>query len=255
MSRWQASAMHFAISLMVFLVLLAIILLIWYPGILFSVDGGWSGLRIVIGVDLVLGPLLTLIVFKSGKPGLKFDLGCIAVVQISCLTAGMWIVYNERPLALVLAYDTFYSVTAQEFDQFGKDTAVLDDIAGPYPKLIYVELPDNEVAAGIANIRSLFIGDPLYIQTEKYRALISAMPDDAVDLAAVFRQDIAVRSMVSDELLAELQGDCLLSEFISGVTSGYVCYDSETQALSRFFDSQYVKQVESETIVEGGDSV
>jgi len=102
MSRWKASAIHLSMSLIVVAALLAVILLRWYPGILFSVDGGLVGLQIVIGVDLVLGPLLTLVVFKAGKPGLRFDLSCIAIAQISCLAAGVWIVYKERPIALVL---------------------------------------------------------------------------------------------------------------------------------------------------------
>ena len=89
MSRWKAGAIHFSISLAVFLVLLAIILIAWYPGILFSIDGGWAGLQIIIGVDLVLGPLLTLIVFKAGKPSLKFDLTCIATFQAVCMVAGI----------------------------------------------------------------------------------------------------------------------------------------------------------------------
>ena len=54
MSRWQAFGIHLAISTVLLLVMLLIIFWIWFPGILFSVDGGWTGLRIVIGVDLVL---------------------------------------------------------------------------------------------------------------------------------------------------------------------------------------------------------
>ena len=84
MSRWRAFAIHFGISMLVFLLLLAIILVFWFPGILFNIDGGWTGLRIIIGVDLVLGPLLTLVVFKAGKPGLKFDLACIGLFQAAC---------------------------------------------------------------------------------------------------------------------------------------------------------------------------
>lgn len=238
MSRWKAFAIHFSISLAVFLVLLGIILLVWYPGILFSIDGGWTGLRIVIGVDLVLGPLLTLVVFKAGKPGLKFDLSCIAIAQISCMAVGMWIVYNERPLALVLAYDTFYSLAAQEFEEFDKDISVLEDFAGPYPKLLYIELPENDISADIANIRSQFIGDPLYIQTENYRAI----PADSTDLGNVFRRETSVRSTVTQELLERLEDNCRLSKFVSAVTAGYVCYDPAQQALSGFFDNQYLRE-------------
>jgi hypothetical protein len=58
---------------------------------LFDIAGGWEGLRIVIAVDLVLGPLLTLVVYKAGKSSLTFDLSCIAIFQIACLGGGVWL--------------------------------------------------------------------------------------------------------------------------------------------------------------------
>ena len=235
MSRWKAGAIHFSISLAVFLLLLSIILLVWFPGILFSIDGGWSGLRIVIGVDLVLGPLLTLVVFKAGKPGLKFDLSCIAIFQISSMAAGMWIVYNERPLALVLAYDTFFSLSAQEFEDNGKDISVLEGIPGSYPKLIYVELPENEFRADVANMRSQFIGDPLYMQTDKYRPL----QGNAESLDGIFRREDSVRESVSDELLGQLREECRFSKFVSTKNSGFVCYGSNEELLTDFYGNEY----------------
>ncbi|MCW9032447.1 MAG: hypothetical protein OQK58_13220, partial [Gammaproteobacteria bacterium] len=81
MSRFKAFSIHFAISFVIFLILLYFILVQWYPQPLFSTDGGWRVIRIIVGVDLIIGPFLTLIVFKSGKPGLKFDLAMIALVQ------------------------------------------------------------------------------------------------------------------------------------------------------------------------------
>ena len=236
MSRWRAAAIHFSISLFVFVLLLAVILAVWYPGILFSVDGGWTGLRIVIGVDLVLGPLLTLIVFKSGKPGLKFDLGCIVVAQSVCMAIGMWIVYSERPIALVMAYDTFYSLAAQEFEEFGKDVSVLDAYSGRSPKLLYTELPANEVSADIENVRSQFVGEPLYIQTDRYRPIPTG--GDAPDAGSVFRREQSVRATVSEEILAALPDNCILSKFISAVTSGYVCFDQIEGKLTQFFEDQ-----------------
>lgn len=241
MSRWKAFAIHFSISLAVFLGLLAVILFVWYPGILFSIDGGWTGLRIVIGVDLVLGPLLTLIVFKSGKPGLKFDLSCIAIAQVSCMTAGMWIVYTERPIALILAYDTIYSIASQEFAEFDKDPSILDDYPGSYPKLVYTELPENEIQADIVSIRSQFIGDPLYIQTDRYRPL----PESESEVIAAFRREDAVRSTLTEDLIDQLQESCRLARFISSVTSGYVCFDNEARSLSEFYGNQYDRDTEA----------
>ncbi|PCJ24448.1 MAG: hypothetical protein COA96_09370 [SAR86 cluster bacterium] len=237
MTRWRACGIHFSISLVVFLLLLTVILLVWYPGILFSIDGGWTGLQLLMGVDLVLGPMLTLIVFKAGKPGLKFDLSCIAIAQIFCMTAGMWVVYKERPIALVLAFDTFYSVAAQEFEDFGKDPSILENFPGPYPKLIYTQLPEDEIEAGIANMRSMLIGDPLYIQTENYRAI-----ETKNDLSLVFRREQAVRNTASEGLLAQLDESCLLSNFISSVTSGYVCFNRDKGEITEFYATEYLRE-------------
>ena len=234
MSRWVAFAIHLGISLAIFLVLLGIIFTLWFPGILFSIDGGWNGLRIIIGVDLVLGPLLTLIVFKAGKPGLKFDLTCIGLFQATCLVAGMWIVHSERPLALVLAYDTLYSLSADEFEDYGRDPALLEEFPGGYPKLVYTELPENDIEADIVSIRSQFIGDPLYIQTERYQA----MPRD--DLASVFRRQQNVRNEMRAEFRQQLPESCLLSRFVSVVMSGFVCLNAETGKITEFFEQEQV---------------
>lgn len=236
MSRWQAAAIHFGISLTIFLLALVVIISIWYPGILFSIDGGWSGLRIVVAVDLVLGPLLTLVVFEAGKPGLKFDLSCIATLQIVCLAGGLWVVYSERPLALVMAYDTLYSVTADEFEDYDRDVEILEDFPGSYPKLLYTELPEDEIRADILAVRSQFIGDPLFIQTERYRA----MPEDGLE--TVFRRERAMRERLRPDTLATLQESCLLTQFVSAVTSGFVCLDRNTLKLTDFYGNEHMRE-------------
>lgn len=232
MSRWQAFGIHLAISVVVLTALMALIFLLWYPGILFNVDGGWTGLRIVIGVDLVLGPLLTLVVYKAGKPGLRFDLTCIVVFQAACMAGGMFIVHAERPLALVLAYDTIYSLAAKEFEDYGKDVGVLDSIPGGFPKLVYAELPEDSVQADIIALRGQFIGDPLFMQTARYRPL----PEAGTEL--VFTQESRVRSSVSEEFENALPDGCLLARFVSSVTGGFVCFDAERMQLSGFYEQE-----------------
>lgn len=234
MSRWQAFGIHFALSVAIFIALLAVILLIWFPGILFQIDGGWSGLQIVIGVDLVLGPLLTLIVFKAGKPSLKFDLTCIGLFQAVCLAGGVAVVYLERPLALILAYDTVYSLAADEFTDFDKDAAVLDQFPGSYPKFVYTELPDNYISAEIEVVRSQVFGNPLFMQTERYQA----MPESGFE--AQFRHTQSLRDSLSEEAAAQLPEGCLFARFTSASTSGYICVDRETRKITDFFDEEFL---------------
>jgi hypothetical protein len=65
-NRNTAFAIPLAISLVIFAILTAIGVFVWAPDFFFTTDGGWQGIRILGAVDLVLGPLLTLIVYKHG---------------------------------------------------------------------------------------------------------------------------------------------------------------------------------------------
>ncbi len=72
---------------------------------------------VLVGVDLVMGPLLTLIVYKQGKPGLKFDLSFIATVQLVALIYGSYTLFSERPSYLVFAIDRVSLVSAKSIDK------------------------------------------------------------------------------------------------------------------------------------------
>ena len=97
-------------------------------------------------MDLVLGPLLTLIVYRQGKPGLKFDLAVIALLQICALTAGVGIVYAERPLALVYNDGRLFTVSAGDFEEAGVEVPDLSQFPGPSPKQLAVQLPADPQA-------------------------------------------------------------------------------------------------------------
>jgi len=116
MSRWRASGIHLLLSAAIAAAVLAFMLSVWYPGPLFEAAGGSRLIFILVGVDVTLGPLITLIIFKAGKPGLKFDLAVIALVQLSALAYGMHTVYLARPVYLVFTKDRFDLVSAKDLD-------------------------------------------------------------------------------------------------------------------------------------------
>ena len=95
---------------------LAFMLSVWYPGPLFEAAGGSHLIFILVAVDVTLGPLITLIIFKAGKPGLKFDLAVIATLQVAALAYGMHTVYLARPVYLVFTKDRFDLVSAKDLD-------------------------------------------------------------------------------------------------------------------------------------------
>jgi hypothetical protein len=71
---------------------------------------------ILLAVDIIIGPLLTLVVYKPGKPGLKLDLSIIALLQIAALIYGMSTVFAGRPVFIVYNQDRFDIVRPIEID-------------------------------------------------------------------------------------------------------------------------------------------
>src|SRR5579863_6651236 len=114
MSRSRAALLHFLLSVAIFSAVIIPLLLLWYPPPLFFADGGWYVIRVAASVDIVIGPLLTLVVFKSGKKNLNFDLGVIALLQIAALAWGVHLMYRERPLFLAFADDRFGTVARSQ---------------------------------------------------------------------------------------------------------------------------------------------
>lgn len=111
LNRWQAFAIHLALSVLVFMALVALMVFIWFPGDLFLLDGGWQGLKLVAIIDLVLGPALTLILWNTKKSSLVFDMCIVALFQIAALAYGFVTTYDQRTVALVFSDRAFNSVS------------------------------------------------------------------------------------------------------------------------------------------------
>jgi len=177
-TRFSAFAVHLGISLVIFVALLAVVVLDWYRFPLFAIEGGWKGIQIIAGCDIVLGPLLTLIVFKPGKRSLKFDMSVIALIQFAALVSGTWITYLQRPVLMVYAEERFYTLSN---DIVGMAGIKLEEISNyrntPYP-LAVVRLPDDEEQRHKIRLESLGRGG-LYLRGDLYAEQIPQYLTDA----------------------------------------------------------------------------
>jgi len=148
--RLKAAGIHLGLSLVVFAVALYLILVHWYPGFHFGVDGGWRGVKIMAGVDLVLGPSLTLIIFNPFKARrlILLDLACIAIVQIGALVWGFYAVHSQRPVAVSYFEGAFQSMTAEPLRIEKQPADYADRLSERRPPLVYIRDPadaDEEV--------------------------------------------------------------------------------------------------------------
>ncbi len=116
MNKSRAFLIHLSLSATIVGIVCALIFFAWYPQPYFDIVGAGSVLKVLIGVDLIVGPLLTLILYKPNKPGLIFDLSVIATVQLVALIYGTTVIYQERPYYLVFAVDRFEILARTEVD-------------------------------------------------------------------------------------------------------------------------------------------
>jgi hypothetical protein len=121
---------------------LLLVFLVWYPAPYFRVAGAREVLVMVIFADLVLGPLLTLILFKPGKAGLWFDVVCISVLKVGALVYGVGLLFAERPAYAVFAKDR---VTVLSHKDVSGET-VRDELCtgkGLGPCLVVARVPED----------------------------------------------------------------------------------------------------------------
>jgi len=116
MTRYKAAFIHFLISFSVIGSFLTFAYFIWYGAIYLDISGVMVPAKVLIGVDVVLGPLFTLLVFKQGKRHLKLDLSIIALVQLAAFIYGAYTLYLGKPSLIVLTDDVFEIVTQKNIE-------------------------------------------------------------------------------------------------------------------------------------------
>jgi len=145
-SRLLAALVHLLISLCIAAGVFMLMLLVWYPHPYFEASGALRLALIVIGIDVVVGPVLTFVVFKRGKKTLKFDLSVIAVLQLTALAYGIHVVYVARPVFLVFAVDQFEIVAANDLDpdSFAKARGTqFGTLSLTGPRLVAAQMPQD----------------------------------------------------------------------------------------------------------------
>jgi len=155
-TKLKATGVHLCLSLVVFVYLVYQIYFNWYPQPYFSVDGGWQGIRLIAGVDLVLGPLITFLIFDLSKSRreIVFDLMIIVVIQFGALTYGVFLTYTQRPVAIVVIDEFVIPATMEQYAGKLASPDQLKQYSDEKPPIISAVLPfERETLAEINRIK------------------------------------------------------------------------------------------------------
>lgn len=155
-TKFKATAVHLSLSIAVFVYLAYQIYFNWYPQPYFSIDGGWQGIRLVASVDLVLGPLVTFLIFDLSKRlrEIVFDLVIIATIQFGALSYGVYVTYTQRPVAIVLIDEFMVPTIMEHYGGKLESAEQLKQYSDEKPPIIYADIPlDTEKLAEINRIK------------------------------------------------------------------------------------------------------
>lgn len=130
-NRTHATAIHLAISFAIAGIAALVVFLLWYPHTYWKISGGMKMFLALVSIDIVVGPVLTFIIFtpKKSRKALLFDFSIIGLLQISALAYGLWSLSMARPTYLVFENNQFTIVRAIDVPA-SNGNALLDVVKG-----------------------------------------------------------------------------------------------------------------------------
>ena len=89
-NRARAATIHLGLSVLIASGAALLVFAVWYPYPYREISGGRELFTLVVAVDVVLGPLITFVVFDRRKPvrELVRDLSVVVLLQLAALSHG-----------------------------------------------------------------------------------------------------------------------------------------------------------------------
>lgn len=239
-NKAKASGIHLALSMVIFLVFVYILIFHWYPLPYFHSDGGWQGMRIMLFVDVVLGPLLTLIVFnyKKSRNKIIFDLSVIATIQIGALIWGVNAVYQGRPVVIVYNEGSYHSQEARGFNDLGVDISEIKGDEHP-PIFVIARLKGRADADARIKLYNKGFSELQIISTyESVADNVNFFADEPSVLIYFLSRNEKRKKMLEQYLEKndKKSEDLIISNYIGKFSGGVIIFDKQGKYITTLID-------------------
>lgn len=210
----RAAAIHLAASAFVALAVAALVFGLWFPAPLHILTGGQALFLILMVVDVVCGPLLTLVLYNPAKARSKWmlDLGLIVFLQLGALAYGLSQVASARPVLVAFEGDRFRIVQALDVDADRLNEAPMGLRSLGYfgPKIIGVRLAQSGDADHLASLQMSMQGLHPAFRPSRWRSYESQVPEVSAKLKAF--GELRNKNPEKDEVLDASLSEIGLSE-------------------------------------------
>lgn len=240
-SRFVAAGLHMLGSAAIIGAFLLVVFYIWYPYPFHIIHAAKDVVSILIAVDLVLGPLLTFVIFNQNKPvkELARDISIIILFQVAALLWGMHVTYQARPLFMAYHDGGFYSVTGQQINIQDPDSSV--ELPGLFsgPVNVFVE-PYRTFEERQKLIQDVIKGKPdVMHRPGRYRDFedhYDEILSQAIDPAELFQSEEYKKS-IENWLEHNNQNidDCVLYPVYSGFFRAILLMDKQKLSILAMF--------------------
>lgn len=182
-SRLRAALLHLVVSILIATAVAFVVYGVWYPGRFAEISGGTGLFRLILLVELILGPVMSLVIYnpKKSMRELLLDYSIVGAVQMGALIYGLYSVSLARPVFLVFVVDRIEVVSAANLSQ--EDLALAQSPCGSLPwggpQLVCAPMPENSVEKN-AVIMSALSGKDLQFMPKYYR---TCKPEDILGRA------------------------------------------------------------------------
>lgn len=225
MTRLVFAGVHFIVSALIISLFLSGVYFIWYPTPFDTMHSVFDVVKIVLVVDLVLGPFLTFVVFNVNKPRAELvrDLCIVFLMQISAFVWGVYVTYDMRPGFLVFQGGTFYSVINKDIDSGKLNENISFPAVWERPRLAYIE--PLKGGAGVKFMENILKngGEGLFYDAEKYQPLTKEKDNS-------FLSDVINHQLTANIVLRSEVNKLAVDKFLKshgGVFEDYLFYPVE----------------------------
>ena len=196
--KLKASGIHLLLSIILVSLIIGSTLFFLFPSAFIAVTDFKEVASIIISVDLVLGPLLTFVVFnpKKQKKLLYLDFAVIGVIQLSALFYGVYSLFQIHPVYVAFNVDRFTIVTAKDAEPQKarlKEYKISKFEAG---KLAFAKMPDDQEKQNDLLLSATMGGEDLEQREEYYEPVKE-------NLAAIIAKSLDPKTLMSNKKTAE----------------------------------------------------
>lgn len=163
---------HLLLSLLVAALVAALVFGVWYPKPYGELSAGQGLFLLIVAVDVVCGPLLTLVIYDLKKPRTELarDIGLVVLIQLAALGYGLNSLMQARPVWLAFEKDLFRVVSAPDLmpGSLNQAPEALRSLSLTGPKPLGVRLAQSSDPDFLQNVQQSMAGNHAAFRPDRW---------------------------------------------------------------------------------------